>query len=415
MMKHRDLFLRSLFFLLSLIFIPACAKTGGDSSINSENTVRSAPNRVNLLPDSELVYGAGQVGFDATMFIQGNGGYLAGYSEEVEGRTLSGAQIVEEISLLYSVNPRLLLALLEYRCGWVTEADPSYQGLYLINPADTSRAGLFTQLSWAANELNRGFYAHEVGALGGLTLPDGTLIDLDAELNDASAALQYLFALFMDQHDWELAVSPLGLYAKYVSLFGDPFQYDNGEPLSADLAQPLMQLPFAAGERWHYTSGAHSAWGDGAAWAAIDLAPPGENWGCYLSEQAVRAVADGVISYAENGAVLQDLSGDGDVRTGWVVLYMHISSTGLAAPGSVLQAGDVIGYASCEGGYSSGTHLHLARRYNGEWVAADRTLPFVLSGWVSAGSGSQYEGTLSLNNTIVEASEYLNEENEINW
>ncbi|NMC46645.1 MAG: M23 family metallopeptidase [Chloroflexi bacterium] len=415
MMKRRALFLRNIFFLLWLIFIPACARTGGDASINNGNTAGSAPNRVNLLPDSELVYGTGQVGFDVTMFIQSSSGYLAGYSEEVEGRTLNGAQIVEEVSLLYSVNPRLLLALLEYRSDWVTVAEPAYQGLYPINPADTSRAGLFTQLSWAANELNRGFYTHEVGALGGFALPDGTQIDLDADMNDASAAVQYLFALFMDYHDWELAVSPLGFYADYVRLFGDPFQYDSGEPLPVDLAQPPMQLPFAAGERWHYTSGAHSAWGDGAAWAAIDLAPPGENWGCYQSEQAVRAVAEGVISYAENGAVLQDLSGDGDVRTGWVVLYMHISSTGRAAPGSVLQAGEVIGYASCEGGYSSGTHLHLARRYNGEWVAADRDVPFVLSGWISAGSGSQYEGTLSLNNTIVEASEYLNEENEINW
>ena len=415
MMKHRDLFLRSLFFLILLVFIPACARTGGDSSINTGNTVSNMPNQADLLPDSELVYGAGQVGFDATAFIQSSAGYLTSYSEEVEGRTLSGAQIVEEVSLLYSVSPRLLLALLEYRCGWVTDVAPAYQGLYPINLTDTSRAGLFTQLSWAANELNRGFYTHEVGALDGFTLPDGTQIDLDVELNDASAAVQYLFALFMDQHDWELAVSPLGFYADYVHLFGNPFQYDSGEPLPADLVQPPMQLPFAAGERWHYTSGAHSAWGDGAAWAAIDLAPPGENWGCYQSEQAVRAVADGVISYAENGAVLQDLSGDGDVRSGWVVLYMHISSTGRAALGSVLQAGDVIGYASCEGGYSSGTHLHLARRYNGEWVAVDRDLPFVLSGWISAGSGSQYEGTLSRNDTIVEASEYLNDENEINW
>jgi len=415
MMKHRDLFLRSSFFLILLIFIPACARAGGDLSINHGGTANNVPNRVNLLPDSELVYGIGQMGFEVTAFIRSSDGYLASYSEEVEGRTLSGAEIVEEISLLYSVNPRLLLALLEYRCGWVTEADPPYQELYPINPADTSRAGLFTQLSWAANELNRGFYTHEVGALDGFTLPDGTQINLDAELNDAGAAVQYLFALFMDQHDWELAISPLGFYADYVRLFGDPHQYDSGEPLPADLTQPLMQLPFAQEERWHYTSGAHSAWGDGAAWAAIDLAPPGENWGCYQSEQAVRAVADGMVSYAENGAVLQDLSGDGDVRSGWVVLYMHISSTGRAAPGSVLQAGDVIGYASCEGGYSSGTHLHLARRYNGEWVAADRDLPFVLSGWISAGSGSQYEGTLSRNDTIVEASEYLNDENEISW
>jgi len=414
MMKHKTHFLRSVPFLIILLLFPACARSGGDLFNNGDADSTNNPNEF-ILPDSELVYGAAQRGFNASTFIETSGGYLAGYNEEVEGRWLSGAQIVEEISLLYSVNPRLLLALLEYRSGWVSEAAPAYQGKYPINRGDTSREGLFKQLSWTANELNRGFYTHEVGALAGFTLPDGTVINPDENLNDAGAAVQYLFALFMDQHDWELAVSPLGFYANYVRLFGDPFQYDSGEPLPADLAQPLMQLPFAQGERWHYTSGPHSAWGDGAAWAAIDLAPPGENWGCYESEQPVRAVADGVISYAENGAVLQDLDSDNDVRSGWVVLYMHISNTGRAALGSVLQAGDVIGHASCEGGYSSGTHLHLARRYNGEWVAADRDIPFTLSGWISAGSGSQYEGTLSLNNTILEASEYLNDENEISW
>ena len=45
----------------------------------------------------------------------------------------------------------------------------------------------------------------------------------------------------------------------------------------------------------------------------------------------------------------------------------------------LVETDDRIGHASCEGGVSTGTHLHFARKYNGEWVLADGPLPFVLS------------------------------------
>ncbi len=176
-----------------------------------------------------------------------------------------------------------------------------------------------------------------------------------------------------------------------------------------------MQLPFAQGERWHFTSGPHSAWGDGAAWAALDFSPPGEAWGCYESPAWVRAVADGSVIYAEYGAVLQDLDGDGDPGTGWVLLYMHIATQGRAAVGNKLQQGEVIGHPSCEGGISSGTQVHLARRYNGMWIAADRELPFILSGWRSIGIGVPYEGALIYDDISIEASGYVTNDNEIEW
>ena len=55
------------------------------------------------------------------------------------------------------------------------------------------------------------------------------------------------------------------------------------------------------------------------------------------------------------------------------------------------------------GGFSTATHLHIARRYNGEWLPADCNRcpvgadapPFVMSGWKVVGLGSQlYQGFL---------------------
>ena len=106
------------------------------------------------------------------------------------------------------------------------------------------------------------------------------------------------------------------------------------------------------------------------------------------------AVSKGLILRTGNGQVLQDLDGDGDERTGWVMLYMHVDSWERVEAGARLSAGDRIGHPSCEGGISTGTHLHIARKYNGVWIEADGEIPFLMDGWVSVGAGLPYEGTL---------------------
>ena len=58
-----------------------------------------------VIPDAELVFSPSTVDFDPAEFIISQRGYLAGYEEEVEGRTLSGTEIVERIARDFSVNP----------------------------------------------------------------------------------------------------------------------------------------------------------------------------------------------------------------------------------------------------------------------------------------------------------------------
>jgi len=102
--------------------------------------------------------------------------------------------------------------------------------------------------------------------------------------------------------------------------------------------------------------------------------------------------------------VILDLDGDGDERTGWVILFLHIASAGKAKTGAVLEKDDKIGHPSCEGGVSTGTHLHLARKYNGEWILADGPLPFDLDGWISRNGVAPYKGTLTKGDKIISAS-----------
>jgi murein DD-endopeptidase MepM/ murein hydrolase activator NlpD len=110
-----------------------------------------------------------------------------------------------------------------------------------------------------------------------------------------------------------------------------------------------------------------------------------------------------VVARSEYGDIVLDLDGDGDERTGWNVFYLHLSTEGRAQVGAVLKAGDPIGHPSCEGGSSTGTHVHIARKYNGEWIPAEGTLAFNLEGWIAQNGSQPYLGTLSRNSQVVVA------------
>jgi murein DD-endopeptidase MepM/ murein hydrolase activator NlpD len=100
-----------------------------------------------------------------------------------------------------------------------------------------------------------------------------------------------------------------------------------------------------------------------------------------------------------------DLDGDGDERTGWAVFYLHIAKDGRVPVGTEVSAGDPLGFPSCEGGRSTGTHIHVARKYNGEWMEADGPVPFVMSGWRPIRGIRPYHGWLVKDDLMVMASE----------
>ena len=355
-----------------------------------------------IIPDSELVYGPGTVQFDVDAYLKSKGGYLSNYIQEVDGEYLSGSEIIMRIAKNYSVNPRLLIALIEYRSGWVNNQVPENID-YPLGLYDAYYSGLYKQAAWAADNLNRGYYYWRANAISTLPLSDGTYVPLDPTINAGTAGVQYFLSKFNDRVTWDLDVSKDGFFRIYGRIFGNPFEYDIASLLPFNLTQPPMQLPFQPSVTWSFTGGPHGGWDTGSGWAALDFAPPGEGGGCDPSDAWVVAVADGLIVRAEDGAVVQDLDNDGYEQTGWTVLYMHIDSNGRVEPNTYVYAGDAIGHPSCEGGVSNATHLHLARRYNGEWIPADGNIPFNLEGWISSGNGTEYDGYLTRGTTIIEA------------
>ena len=367
-----------------------------------------------LIPDSELVYGPESQHFDVSSSVNSFDGFLSTYSEEVEGEKRTGVEIVQLVANRFSVSPRLLLALLEYQSGWLTERSTA-EHEYPLGYIKEDYEGLYQQLSWAANMVNLGFYGRSEGGLSYFEIDDEFRIFFAGNINDGTAGLQLLFASFpsVTYGEWSHDIGSTGFFATYSFLFRNPFSF-TFDPLWPDnLEQPDFEMPFTSDDVWYFTGGPHGGWASGSAWAALDFTPSDGKSNCGTSEAWVLAVAGGVVSRSDNGAVVLDLDGGGYAGTGWAVTYMHLATEDRVPEGTLVQAGDRLGHPSCEGGFSNATHLHIARTYNGRWVSADGDIPFEMGGWVSHGLGREYDGLLVRGDEVKEACQCEEEDNRI--
>jgi murein DD-endopeptidase MepM/ murein hydrolase activator NlpD len=367
--------------------LPAGAHTGGYSA--------------RLLPDSELVFSPGAYGFDVRGFVLSQPGFLSTYTEVVSDTlpAVAGWQLVLDAARRYSIHPRVLLALLEYQSGALSNpsAEPYVREHALGVDAPSLEPGLSHQLGWAGNQLNYGYYGWRNGGALSFSLADGAFRAADGRLNAGSFAVARLLGLMYRTDGFNRAVSPDGFMATYARLFGDPWARSDPNFIPGFLTQPEMQLPFEPGRPWSLTGGPHAPWGRTLPWAALDFGPPAEQPGCAPSLEWITAVRDGLVTFSETGVVELDVGG------GWTVVYLHLATLDRIPAGAAVRAGDRLGHPSCEGGRATGAHLHLARRYNGEWVPADGYAPLVLSGWTAHFGGGAYYGSLTRDGQIVEA------------
>ena len=360
-----------------------------------------------LLPDSETINSPSSVGFAVGDFVEQAGGYLSTYQETVSGEDLSGADIIQRVASESSVNPRLLLAILEHRAGWVYGQPISNEAVnYPFGFAIPDRKGLYQETVMAATHLNIGYYGWRQGVLTDIRYSDGSTARLNPVINPGTAGIQNLIAKFNKPDPWHAALyGSNNLLQLYEQMFGDPWERAaQVEPLIPDgLSQPLLELPFAEGERWSLTGGPHFSWNTGSPRGALDFSPVTGEAICAVSRLWATAVSPGIIARASNNVVALDLDGDGNEQTGWVLVYVHLADNDLVTVGKPVVLDDPLGHPSCERGQSTGKHTHIARKYNGEWLPADDPLPFVMSGWRARTGQRNYEGTLEKGEMVVSA------------
>lgn len=357
------------------------------------------------IPDHAFVNGPAQVGFSTSAFVASTSGWLKHYRVYAGDKMRTGAETVDYVATNYSISPQLLLALLEYQTGALTQPEPP-GGKYVLGFRRVNYEGPYLQLVVAANTLNNGYYNWRAGKLTEIELLDDSLFRPDPWQNAGSVALQYYFSRIYTGDKYYGSIGPEGLARVYRAFFGDPWA-ELVTVLPGSLQQPALQFPFVTGHLWAYTGGPHTGWGSGQPYAAIDFAPASDTTGCYIVEpdHYATAMADGLVLRSDIDGTVIDLDKDGDERTGWVLFYLHLATNARVPLGREVKAGDPIGYPSCEGGRVTGTHVHIARKYNGEWILADGPLAFNLEGWIAHNGAQAYQGTLTRGAAVITACE----------
>ncbi|GEM_PF-488669 len=375
------------------------------------NRTYSSP--VKIIPDEYVIFSRTAANYDLSNEINQAGGYLATYREELADGFTTGTEIVDKVCKDFSINPIVMLALLEFKSNWVygfpkTAAERDYP----LGWIDASSKGLHKQLLWAAGTLSKGYYGWRYGTVSEIQYykyprPPQTIY-FEPTLNAGSVAIQHLFAQLYPWNTLDAAIyGEGGFYSTFTGMFGNVWEnfIQDSNGLNADLRQPSLTMPFSKTEGWALTGGPHPAWSTGSPFGALDFAPPSQYHGCAESDRYVLSASAGRVIRTGTGTVVVDLDGDGLEETGWVLLYLHIATKDKIYPGSEVSIGTKIGHPSCEGGAATGTHVHIARKYNGEWINATGSLPFSLSGWVPFEGSLEYLGGLTRGNEVIRASQ----------
>ena len=375
----------------------------GIPAVELENVLKADP----ALPDSEIVYGPGTADFDLIGFANEKDGFLARYTETIDGTTYTGPEIVQKVARDSSTNPRLLLAFLEFRSNWVFGNPAGAATDKFPIGFGASDNGLYKELQITVKVLAQGFYGWRDGSLTTFRFFEGTTARIDPGLNAGSVAIQNLFStLYRSQFWFEYLYGPQGFLAFYLQNFGNPWERAAavGNLVDERTVQPEIALPFLPGLRWSLTAGAHTDWQTGSPRGALDFAPVTGEVACVISTAWVTAAASGRVVRSDDSVVAIDLNGDGDEGTGWVLIYLHIADKDRVLEGAWVALDDKIGHPSCERGHSTGTHMHITRKYNGQWLAAEGPLPMILSSWQAFAGLGYYEGTLVRGSETVRSS-----------
>ena len=374
---------------------------------------RTFSSGMRILPDEYIVMGYPSIGYDLEYEVRQAGGYLSTYTEYTASGLLTGSELISKVSIDYSISPIILLELLEYKSHWVSGQPRSIvEEHYPLGWLGENSEGLYKQLTWAAQELSKGYYGWRYGTVAEIPFyknpkPDEPIY-FNPLLNAGSVAIQYLFAQLYTYEDFEKAIYDVnGFLQQFYLDFGNVWDYYviDSKGFNNRLEQPELTLPFTEDDEWSITGGPHESWTTGSPLGALDFAPRMAEQGCARSDSWITASAPGLVIRTGVGTVVLDLDMDGHEETGWVIYYLHVRTDGKAEPGTRLPLHGRIGHPSCEGGNATGTHLHIARKFNGEWVQAYGPLPFNMSGWIPFG-GESYRGGVQRGDDVIYAQTY---------
>ena len=328
-----------------------------------------------LLSDDRLFYEPGWGALEVREFLAGRPGLLGRWQVQVGEEDVPVADLIAGKCLLYGLNPKVLLTLLEMQSGLVDDPNPPQEAFdrAMGNP-DEAMVGLETQLDWAVRELFRG--TRDYGITSSLVLRDGDLVPIPPGTGLADYAVLRVVARAGDESDIGrvLGNRPEAFVQTYRRLFGeDPRLPLQGQPAPALF--PFLTCPYQGEYEVSAVFDHHYPFlkEDGILVSHLGQEAPGlpydghDGWD-YALDAGVPVVA------AADGRVLwSGVSNDGcrtpalgvilDHGNGYQTLYWHLSRVDVL-PGQQVSRGEILGLAG-ETGCADGPHLHFGVHFLG--------------------------------------------------
>lgn len=366
-----------------LVALPQDKRAG----VRAEPAPTPSYSHADLISNSQFVYGPAGRAFDTT-------GYLARRNSAL----LTSASEIEAWCGYASVNPQVVLTLLEMDGARVTQAARTGSS----PPAGSVPVGdMVTRLA-------ERFYAHlyqygERAAFGPagpgptVALTDGATFAVGLSVSSATYAIVDMLAETLSPAEFEQAIDPAnaeGFAATWARLFPGSDPLEASISITPEGAPPadLFQFPFPIGQTWWF-NGAHNWNGSGEVYgkpySSMDFftaaescsAPPASDW-------AVAAAAGSGYYPNTSASCWYRIDHTG----GWTTSYYHLRNVvgkGTVAPNGRL---GTIACETCVGGYATGPHVHFSLLYNGAYVDLAGVK---LSGWtVYTGNGDYDSGSL---------------------
>ncbi len=390
----------SIFILLSVVFLAHTSISGP--------MVKAQDDMEILISNDQFVLHPTKYDWDIQDFLDRQPGILKNYQFQTADGLSTPKEEIEFFAFLYSINPQIILAILEVQDQLLSNPNPTEESIISRNIID--EGGTFSdRIRRITEALHSGYYSSLNEGFGELSATRSVLAVLTKEVKPKN----------WSKDDWELGYdfqSTFGLY------FDDPLKTFEDEIAVSET--PTFQLPWAAGEYWAYWQGPHAGDFSGCVPddclftqdvvnAALDFVPQNsvkatDKYACGSNDGVVDtawivSIASGEVIYANKSLVV--------VRhaDGWFSQYYHVAAQERVTKNTQLNgipsSGRRIGHPSnsCElGGYSDKSHVHFLAGRDGQYVPATQ---LILSGW------SVYPNKLVKDQTEVQLRNYLESTN----
>jgi LasA protease len=334
-----------------------------------------------LLSDGQFVWGPNVGDFNIKIFLETRQSPLTTFANDIEA-----------IAAFTSVNPKVLLAVLEIRYSLVNSLseglEPNDILQYIEETAYDLAIPFYNHLyTWGSRKHMRETSQPKTAIL---SFEDEITEQLDPGISSGTFAVASALSQNQSYEIWQSTVSTKsseGFAQVFAEFFPDTDPLSTANNINPPALPPdnFFQLPFPLGGEWTF-NGPHSWCGGDACWqqppdrSSIDFATNWHHGEPYPDHYTV-AAAEGI------GNVRTPYTGrlpcwyEIDHGEGWKTSYYHLQK--LDDPGtrgSVMrnQSLGVIAEEVCNGGFANGAHVHFTLWYNGSYYDLDG---IKLSGW----------------------------------